>query len=154
MIGEAYDGSGVCSNTVRHEEVEQTPQLHQIVLQRGTGQKQAMLRLEAEERLPSLTAEVFDVVSLVKDHVAPVLAPENVLVGEDDLVAGDADLPVVLRVPTDTLLLTLLLVAVVGQHLHAGQELLELHLPVQDDRGGHDDEMRAPHTLVACKVPK
>lgn len=154
MICEANHSGGICRDTVGHEEVEQTPQLHQVVLQWCTRQEQAMLRFEAEESLPSLTAEIFDVVRLVENHVAPVLAPEDVLVGEHDLIAGNAHLPMVFCVPAHALLLTLLLVAVVGQNLHAGQKLFELHLPVQNDRGGDDDEVRTPNTFVARKMTK
>ena len=36
---------------LRHEEVHEAPQLHQVVLQRGAGDEQAALGVEVEQRL-------------------------------------------------------------------------------------------------------
>ena len=37
-------------------------------------------------------------------------------------------------------------------YLEGGTPLLDLHLPVEHDGGGYDDEVRAPHTLLAGEV--
>lgn len=89
---------------------------------------------------------------LVEDHVDPVFASENVLIGQDDLVRRDAHLEMVLSLPADTFLFPFLLVAVIGENLDTWEKLLELHLPVEDDRGGDDDEVLAPDALVARKM--
>lgn len=79
-----------------------------------------MPRVEAEERLPPLRPEVLDVVSLVENHVVPRLAAKDMLVREDELVGGHADVKRVLAVPASALLLALLLGPVVGENLEAG----------------------------------
>jgi hypothetical protein len=137
---------------MRHQEVEQTPQLHKIVLERRARQQQPALCLKPQQGLPPLRAKVLDVVRLVQDHVDPRLAPEDVLVGDDDLVRRDADLPRVLGEPADALLLPLLLVAVIRKDLEAWEKLLEFHLPIQDDGGRDDDEVLAPDATIACQV--
>lgn len=60
------------SKDVRHQEVHQGPQLHQAVLQRGSSEKEASLRVERQERLPPLALEVFDVLGLVQDKMVPL----------------------------------------------------------------------------------
>lgn len=89
---------------------------------------------------------------LVQDHVNPTLPPKYVLVGKDDLIRCDADLPGVLGVPPNTLIFPFLLVAIVCQDLHAWKELLELHLPVQDDRRRDDNQVLSPDAFVACEM--
>jgi len=120
-------------------------------------------------------------VSLVENEVVPRFPPEDVLIGEDELVRRDADVESVLGVPSSTFLLPISLVSVVGHDFEAGEELsrrrgrrersvlgerkeekvasrksdahlLELHLPVEDDGSRNDDEMRSPHSLLASEV--
>lgn len=74
------------------------------------------------------------------------------LIGQDDLVRCDAHLPSVLRVPPLSFVLSFLLISVVGENLQTGQEFLELHFPVEDDRCGDDDKMLPPYTLIACQM--
>ena len=125
--------------------------------------------------------------SLVEDEVVPRFPPEDVLIGENELVRSDADVESVLGVPSSSLLLSVSLVSVVGHDFKTGEELqtrnrkdvkgqfseregggggsrvefsrrgthlLELHLPVEDDRSRNDDEMRSPHSLFAGEVRK
>lgn len=68
---------------------------------------------------------------LIENHVVPGLASEDMLISQDDLIRGDADMEAVGRIPAFSFLLSLSLVAVVGKDLEAGQELLELHFPVE-----------------------
>jgi len=63
-----------------------TNQLHEVVLQRSTGEEQAVSSVEAEEGLPPLRAEVLDVMRLIEDHVMPRLATEHELIRENELV--------------------------------------------------------------------
>lgn len=76
------------------------------------------------------------------------------LIGKDDLVRRDADLPGMLGEPTDTFFFPFFLVTVVCQDLESGKKLLELHFPVEDDRGGDNDEMLTPDAFVACEMAK
>lgn len=50
---------------VRHEEVQETPQLHEIVLQRCSCKEESTLRVEVDQRLPSLALKVLDILCLV-----------------------------------------------------------------------------------------
>ena len=69
-------------------------------------------------------------------------------------VRRDARVEVVLVVPALSELLALLRVPVVAEHLEAGQELLELHFPVEEHARRDDDEMRTPDTAVAREMGK
>lgn len=74
------------------------------------------------------------------------------LIGEDDLVRCDTDLEMVLSRPSDSFLFTFFLVTVVCEDFHAGQELFELHFPIENDRGGDNDEVLTPNTFIASEV--
>lgn len=74
------------------------------------------------------------------------------LIRKNDLIARYAHLPRVLGLPADSLLLSLLLVAVVGEDFETGEELFELHLPVENHGCWDDNEMLAPDALVASEV--
>src|SRR5512140_2614161 len=112
------------------------------------------MRVEPEQSLPSLGLEVLDVVGLVEDHVMPPPSPEYLLVLEDHLIGGDADIPHVVVRPALPFSLALLLVAVVSKDLEARAPFLELHLPVQHDAGRDDHQMRTPDFMVACEMGK
>ena len=129
---------------VRHEEVHERPQLHEVVLQRRAREQQAALRVEVEQRLPALGLEVLDVVRLVQDHVVPPLPPECARVLHDQLVGGDADVVAVGLGPARPQALARLGRAEVRQHLEDRAEALQLGLPVDEAAGGHDDQVRAP----------
>ncbi len=90
-VGEPVLELAVGGEDVRHEEVHERPELHEVVLERGAGEEEAALGLEVEEGLPALGLEVLDVLGLVKDEVLPLLASEGGVVLDDELVAGDAD---------------------------------------------------------------
>ena len=68
-------------------------------LQRSSGQQQATRRVEVQQGLPLLRAEVLDVLRLVEHQVLPRLATEHLLVGDHDVVRGDHDVEGVLLVP-------------------------------------------------------
>lgn len=86
---------------------------------------------------------------LVKDHVVPPLALEDVCVAAREGVRRDASVEVIFVVPPLPQLLPLLHVPVVAEHLESGEELLELHLPVEQHASRHDDQVRTPDTPVA-----
>lgn len=47
--------------------------------------------LKVEKNLPSLGFEVFDVLSLVQNHVVPLFATKDRMIGNSYFVASDAD---------------------------------------------------------------
>lgn len=95
--------------------------------------------LEVEEDLPSLRFEVLDIMSLVKDHVIPLLPSEDGMVSYCNFVAGDADVETVQFGPPFSLLLALLSGPEVGHDLEGWAPPLELDLPVHQDGRRHDD---------------
>ena len=67
---------------VGEEEVQQRPELVEVVLERRARQQQRVLEVEAAHGLADVARLVFDDVALVQDHVAPPhLAPEHGLHG-------------------------------------------------------------------------
>ena len=62
---------------LRHEEVHETPELHQVILQRRPGNEQPPPAVEVEQRLPALRLPVLDHVGLVQDQELPLLPPEH-----------------------------------------------------------------------------
>ena len=54
-----------------------------VVLNRCSSQQQAVAALETEQRLPSATRRVLDILRFVKDHVLPLHALEVLLVLRD-----------------------------------------------------------------------
>jgi hypothetical protein len=79
-----------------------------------------MLRVKGEKGLPSLTSKVLDVMGLIEDHVMPLLSSEDVLIRQDDLVGGDANVELVGCVPAFPLVFPFLLTAIVGHDFEAG----------------------------------
>ena len=67
---------------------------------------------------------------------------------DDKLVRSDADVEGVFLRPALSLHLSLFLRPEVGQDLQGRAPTLELHLPVDNDGGGHNDEVRTPDTSV------
>ena len=124
--------------------MHQRPELHQVVLERRAGDEQPTLRVEVEHRLPALTLEVFDVMGLVENEVAPLLPPEDVLILHHQLIARDADVEGVLLRPPETLLLPLLLAPIVRHNLECRRPFFELNLPVEHHRCRHYDQVRPP----------
>ena len=121
-------------------------------MERRTSQQKAPERTEHEERVPPLRLEVLDHMRLVKDHVVPAFALEHMCVAASEGIGRDADIEMVFVVPALTELLALFGVAVIAEHLETGQELLELHLPVQQHARRHDDQVRPPDPAVARQV--
>ena len=74
------------------------------------------------------------------------------MVLDGELVGGDAHVERVRLGPALALGAALLGRAEVGEQLEAGTPLLELHLPVEQHRRGHDDQVRAPDLPLARQV--
>ena len=90
--------------------------------------------------------------SLIEDHVYPILPPEDMLIGEDDLVGCNTNLEMMLSCPSYSFFFPFFLVTVVCKDFHSGQELFEFHFPIENDRGGDDDEVLTPDTFIASEV--
>lgn len=90
--------------------------------------------------------------SLVEDHVVPRLALEDVGIAASEGVRSDTDVEVRLVGPPLTKFLSTFSGTVICEDFEARKKLLELHFPVQENTGRHDDEMRAPDAPVAGKV--
>lgn len=84
--------------------------------------------------------------NLVENEVFPLFASEGDMILYDKLVTGDAKVKCIRLRPADTFKFALLLRAVVGEDLEPRTPLLQLHLPVEHDTGGHHNQVRPPHT--------
>ena len=141
----------LAAEDLRHQEMHQRPQLHHIVLQRGSCQEQPPSGVESEQSLPPLALEIFDVLSLIQNHVIPLFAPKDKMVLNHQLVGRDAHMEGVVLTPALPLEFALLLSAEVRKNLETRAPSLELHLPVDHDRRRHDDQVRSPDASVARK---
>jgi hypothetical protein len=132
-VGEPVLELRVARKHLRHQEVHQRPQLHQVVLQGSARDQQAALGREPQQRLPPLRLPVLDHVRLVQDQVPPFLAPKHLGVLKSEGVRGDAHVKAARARPPFALELALLGGAVIGEQLERRAPLLELHLPVEHD---------------------
>lgn len=76
------------------EEVEQRPQLVEVVLQGGAGQEQPMLEVILPHHNfgePALL--VFHTMPLVHDNILPMVLPQDVTVAHDEIVGGETHIP-------------------------------------------------------------
>ena len=85
---------------------------------------------------------------LVQNEVLPFFAPERLMVLDDKFVRRNAHMEGIGLGPALSLELPLLLRAIVGEDLECGTPLLELHLPVEHDTGGHHNEVRSPDATL------
>ena len=90
--------------------------------------------------------------SLVQDHVIPLLPPQDRSILEGKGVRSDADVEVILVVPPLPKLPSTFGVAIVAQDFEPRKELLKLHFPIQDDTCGDDNQMWTPYPSVRGKV--
>ncbi len=72
--------------------MQKRPQLSQVVLKRCASQQEPAMGLEVEKYLPSLRLKVFNVLSLVKNHIIPFLSSENRVVCNSNFIACNADM--------------------------------------------------------------
>jgi hypothetical protein len=71
--------------------VKQRPKLADIVLKWSSREQEARSCIKIKKCLPPLRLIVFDVLSLIQDHIVPLLSFEDGLVSYHDLVAGNAN---------------------------------------------------------------
>ena len=145
LVAVALDGRAVVhgelpgvAQPAGQQEMEQRPQLAQVILQRRAGQAQAVVRAQVACGLGRLGGGVLDVLRLVEDQQVILVLPELLGIarqqgigGEDQVVFGD------LRerlAPAR---------AVQREHAQVGGEAFGLVQPVGDQAGRHDHQCRA-----------
>ena len=67
-------------------------------------------------------------------------------------IRGDADIKGVFVVPASSQFFPPLRSTVVGKQLEPREEFLEFHLPIEQDAGWDDNEVRTPYTPIASEV--
>mmetsp|Transcript_13968 Transcript_13968/g.34953 ORF Transcript_13968/g.34953 Transcript_13968/m.34953 type:complete len:377 (+) Transcript_13968:1858-2988(+) len=134
------------------KEVEQRPQLVQVVLQRRSGEKQAIIGVEQSNGLGKQAVFVLDAVRLVDDEVSPVELLEQVLLLDDHLERGDADVKLSGHHEVVLLVLTFLCVAVELDGSKHGAPPSHLVHPVAESGLGYDDEVWSRNSAVLVQV--
>lgn len=81
---------------IGQQEVQQCPQLVQVVLQRRAGQQQSVLRVEHAHCGTELTRLILQTMCLVDDQVVPGDLGERGLLQVDYLVSSDHHIPLTL----------------------------------------------------------
>jgi hypothetical protein len=66
--------------------MHERPELHHIILKRRACKQESALSIEAQKGLPALALKVFDVLSLIEDHVVPLFATECKMVLDHQLI--------------------------------------------------------------------
>jgi hypothetical protein len=88
--------------------------------------------------------------SLVQDHVIPLLSTKNGVISNCDLVRCYANVEAVEFRPTFTFLLALFRGAKVGHYLEGRTPTFEFDLPVHQNGGRDYYKVRAPYSLLYC----
>ncbi|MNJ42383.1 hypothetical protein D3C77_373530 [compost metagenome] len=136
----AIEALGIAQPT-RQQEMEQRPQLAQVVFQRRAAQAQALAGFELARGLGSLAARAFDVLGLVEDQHMQHQAFEVFQVLGQQRVGGQQQVVVLQFVevfaPAQ---------AMQGQDAQAGGEALRFVLPIGDQAGGHHHHGRMVQT--------
>ena len=123
-----------------------------------------------EQDVPTLGFEVLDHMRLIKDHVIPRLALEDMRVPAGKCVGSYTYVEMVLVIPTLAELLASFGRPMVTKNPESGQKLLELHFPVQKNAGRDDlkcmstpslnaynrahNKMRSPNAAIASEMRK
>ena len=89
---------------------------------------------------------------LIQDHVVPRLSLEDMRIAASKCVRRDADIEMEFIVPALAQLLPSLGSTVISKDLESREKLLKFHLPVHENTGRHDNQMRTPDALIACKM--
>ena len=116
-VGEPLLEVLLAAEDLRHQEMHEGPQLHDIILQGGTSQQESPFSVEPKQGLPPLAFEVLNVLGLIQDHIVPLLPSEGKVILNDKLVRGDAHMERVFLAPTVSLDLSLFLRSEIGQDL-------------------------------------
>ena len=124
-------------------EIHDAPQIEQPVFQRRAGEREALVGLDLLHGLRDLRVRVLDELRFVEHHDAKselvqllLVAPQQGVVGDDDVVLGDLLAQVVARGT-----------ALEHEHLEVRRETLRLAPPVVQHRRGADDQ-RGPRIFI------
>mmetsp|Transcript_8914 Transcript_8914/g.21077 ORF Transcript_8914/g.21077 Transcript_8914/m.21077 type:complete len:452 (+) Transcript_8914:1433-2788(+) len=151
-LEERIEVIGVCE-LVWQQEVEQRPQLVQVVLQRRAREQQARVGLELADHERELRVLVLDPVSLIDDKVAPVELLKMIFLAAHNLEARDDHV----KLPWLHLLLELgIALVLASSHVHDAvvrEPLPELSDPVGHGRLGREHHVRTRRVLELCEVP-
>ncbi len=124
----------------RVEEVEDRPELAEVVLHRRARQAQPVGALQTARHLVRTTADVLDAVRLVEDHHVKARLDEGVFVADEDRVGGDDHVDVG-HAPEGVSP-----VGAVNDGDREGRgEALDLATPGPDEARGRDDQGRRVH---------
>ena len=128
----------------RIQEVEQAPQLAEVVLDRRAAEREPVIRLEQSRRLGRAGARVLDRLRLVQDRVVERdllqvtdVPAQRAVGGQDDVVLGDAVEGVAPAAAGEI------------EHAQRRREARRFLLPVEHERPRHDDE-RWTTDAAAC----
>ena len=121
-----------------HQELEQAPELKEVVLDGRTGQAQAHAGMDAAHGAGRDGVGVLDVLGFVQDDGVELVFLHLLQVTPQQGVGGDDEVRF-----RDMLEHALAARAVDGQAAQAGHELFRFALPVGQHRGGHHDEVGA-----------
>jgi hypothetical protein len=104
-------------------------------LERCTSKQEPPKGPKHKQNIPSLRFEVLDHMSFVENHVVPGLALEDVGISANQRVRRDAHIEVMLVIPPLSKLFAPFRGSMVAERDETGQELLELHFPIQKHTG-------------------
>ena len=113
----------------------------QVVLQRGTSDKESVSGVEHADHLSKGRLLVLDTMRFVDDDVLPSKLLEGGLLAQDHLVTCDADIEILVHEFITDDLRTFILVALQDENLDLGNPLGELAPPVVQCGLGHGDEV-------------
>lgn len=98
--------------------------------------------------MPSLAFEILNVLGLIKNHVIPFFPSENGVICDSNFIAGDANMETIEFGPSLAFKLSFLGRSKVGHDLESGTPSFKLNLPIHEDSGWYDDQMRSPNAFL------
>lgn len=97
--------------------MHQTPELHNVILERSTSKEKTSFCIKSEQCLPSLTFEIFDILSFIKYHIIPFLSAKSKMVLNYQFIGSDTHMERVVSTPSLTFKLSFFLTSEVSQDL-------------------------------------
>ncbi len=80
---------------LRHQKMQQRPQLRKIILKWGSSKQQPTMSLKIQKNLPSLRFEILNILSLIQYHIVPSLPPKNGMISDCNFIACYTDMETV-----------------------------------------------------------
>mmetsp|Transcript_44997 Transcript_44997/g.74558 ORF Transcript_44997/g.74558 Transcript_44997/m.74558 type:complete len:441 (-) Transcript_44997:289-1611(-) len=147
---------------VGQQEIEQTPQLTQIVLQRRASDQQTMIRAKlCAQSATELRCIVLESMRLVDDDVFIVQSTQHCMLNHTNLVRANNDIASVRHHLSRTLVLEVLLdhgeplffsVRLEGKHAQRRTPLGKLATPIDDGRLRHHHQMQTIDRLALVQI--